>query len=202
MPHLIAPLGGITIDECVAQLSSAHDCLVTAAQEMLAHANEIEADYWGSDFKRLQVRLPSPRPAILQQSTHNFGEVVNQVAGLERLLDGLRWFATERPQAHVVSCHPSTSSAPGDNDVILSQAEEMFRIEVFDIAGSKMTNNKLHTTLQTFGLETGWVSGRLLVFVSASVAPRVAPLTRGLGRFHFASLHQGERTHVLELLHD
>jgi hypothetical protein len=202
VPHLIEPLGNIPLNDCIAQLSSAHDCLVGAAKEMLAHANDIEADYWGSDFKRLQVKLPSPRPAVLQQSAHNFGEIVNQVAGLERLLDGLRWFTTQRPNAHVVTCHPSTSSAPGDNDVILSKGTETFRVEVFDIAGTKVTNNKLHTTLQTFGLETGWVSGRLLLFVSASVAPRIGPLTRGLGRFHFESLHQGERTHVLELLHD
>jgi hypothetical protein len=201
VPHLIAPLGDIPLDDCLIRLVAAHDCLVTAAMAMLADGNEIDRECWGSEFKRLKVTLPSSRPAILQQSSHNFVEVVNQVAGLERLIDGLRWFATWRPHAHVISCHPSTSSAPGDNDVIVSEGGETFRIEVFDIAGTKVTNRKLPRTLQAFGLGTSWVAGRLLVFVSASVAPDIGPLTRGAGTYHFMQLYRGDRTHVLELLH-
>ena len=138
---------------------------------------------------------------MLQQDAHTFGEIVNQVAGLERLLDGLEWFAAEMPQGRVLSCHPSTSSAVGENDITLSASGEVFRIEVFDIAGGKIINDKLNKTLKTFGLESGWVSGRLLIVVSASVAPRITPRTNSVGPFYFTPLHEGERTHILELHH-
>jgi hypothetical protein len=200
MPHLIAPIHDVAIADCVEQLTRAHECLVTAAKETLEQAVEIAPQYWGSEFKKLRVILPESRPPVLQQEDHNLGEVVNQVAGIERLLDGLRWFAASRPTARIESCHPSTSSAPGENDVVLSDIGEVFRIEVFDISGAKITNDKLGQTLRTFGLDTGWVVGRLVLFVSASVAPRISPRTPN-GRYYFSPLFEGDRTHILELLH-
>ena len=200
VPHLIAPVHDKSLQDCPEQLREAHACLVTGAIEMLAAVRKTEPRYWGSDFKRSQVTLPPSRPVILQQGSHNFGEIVNQVAGLERLLDGLEWFAAERPAAHVQSCHPSTSSAVGENDVILSDSGELFRVEVFDIAGAKITNDKLNKTLRTFGLATGWVPGHLLLFVSKSVAPRILPRLPN-ERYYFSLLWEGEWTHILELHH-
>ena len=200
MPHLIAPIRNLSLQDCIRQLTEAHDCLVTAASAMLSAAHKTDPKYWGSDFKRLQVALPALRPAILQREAHNFGEIVNQVAGLERLLDGLEWFAIQQPDLHVDSCHPSTSSAVGENDIILSAPGELIRIEVFDIAGGKITNDKLNKPLRTFGLGTSWVPGRLLLFVSASVASRILPRVPNDG-YHYSALWEGERTHVLELHH-
>ena len=200
MPHLIAQMRELALEDCIEQLRGAHDYLVTAAIDMLGVARHTDPEYWGSDVKRLRVTLPPSRPVLIQQDTHNFAEIVNQLAGLERMLDGLQWFAPRWPGSRVDRCHPSTSSAPGENDIILSNSTGLFRVEVFDIAGGTVTNDKLNKTLRTFGLEKGWVSGRRLLFVSASVAPKILPRTTN-GRYHFAPLMQEVRTHVLELVH-
>jgi hypothetical protein len=66
VPYLIAPIRDISLKVCIEQLTEAHDCLVRAATEMLAAATAFEPRYWGSDFKRSRVTLPTARLAILQ----------------------------------------------------------------------------------------------------------------------------------------
>jgi hypothetical protein len=127
-------------------------------------------------------------------------EVVNQVASLERILDGLLWFAADRPDAHVEHCHPSTSSAVGENDITVSHEGEVFRIEAFDTVGNQIVNDKLNDTLKIFGRDSGWVSGRLLMFVSSSISRTIGPRQPN-ARYHFAALFEGERTHVFEVVH-
>jgi hypothetical protein len=201
MPHLIAAIHDVAIEECIATLDKAHRHLRDAAQSFLKTAEGIAPQYWGSDIKRLRVPLPKPRPDLLEQDSHNFIEVVNQLAGMERLLDGLRWFAEDHPAARVLSCHPSTSSARGENDVVVKSAEELFRVEVFDIVGDKIINNKLNKSLASFGFGSAWVPGRLMLFVSASVSARLLPRVPSSIGYHFSPMHLGTRTHVFEVVH-
>src|SRR5690606_39152719 len=101
---------------------------------------------WGTLLKRTRVELTAPEPpAAITKRTERLVEVINMAATLERLMDGLSWFASQPAFAAltVIDCHPSTSSSTIGNDLVLGPEPELVavRCEVTDVASSSAGQN-------------------------------------------------------------
>jgi hypothetical protein len=176
-------------------LTRAHDYLALQGRRALEEAGRrIQPDgRWGTAVKREHVQLPDQgKPTLIPRSvkTHSLGEVVNQCATLERLLDFLRWSAesgSEFSSYRVERCHPSTSSdkpnaAELDNDLVLeSQSGERAYFEISDVASESDGNRKLQKDLASLRVlaedargrflpAEHWPEGRVFVIVSAEFA--------------------------------
>jgi hypothetical protein len=160
MRHLVCSFGDTTIAEGIQDLYRAHDFLVACSVDAIRGVPE-GGPQWGCQMKRLWVLLPlEGRPSLVAKDRERFGEVVNMVATLERLLAVLGWF-DERPefrQLRIAACHPSTSSASEANDLVLSNAggEIAVRCEVSDVAaGVASQNGKELKDLASLGCAEG-----------------------------------------------
>jgi hypothetical protein len=112
-------------------------------------------------MKRKHVSLKgADRPAAVCKDAERFGEVVNMVATLERLLAAMGWFERQ-PEfmgMRVKECHPSTSSAKGSNDLLLEDATGavVVRCEVCDVASdSAGSNGKERKDISSLGCANG-----------------------------------------------
>jgi len=112
-------------------------------------------------MKRMHVGLEADaRPAAVRKDAERFGEVVNIVATLERLVAALGWFERhpEFSSLRVKECHPSTSSAKGSNDLMLEDATGavVVRCEVCDVASdSAGSNGKERKDIASLGCTDG-----------------------------------------------
>jgi hypothetical protein len=193
----------ITLSECLDLLAEAHDYLarqgVSVVQEVLGKQN---LRSWGGDLKRIRVPLPlagRPRAISCDDEDHNYIEVINQCATMERLLDALAWVMTPDSgfsDYSVEYCHPTTSSqtidgekVSHDNDLVLiSDGGTRARFEVSDVASTKDGNGKEKKDLISLGaLKEGkgreqfdviWPSSRLFLVVSKEFASRIEKPTR------------------------
>lgn len=152
------------IEHCYEELREAHHYLARNATSALYEAAALQPDErWGAGVKRMQVSLPDKhRSGLIGRglTAHNLGEVTNQCATIERLLDALLWASREpRLEGYEVErCHPTTGSAKGgpyDNDLVLvregaSSPAALF--EVSDVASSKDGNNKEKRDLANLGI--------------------------------------------------
>ncbi len=79
-------------------------------------------------------------------------------ASLERMFDVLAWLETKGGHQRVGVCHPTTSSGPGETDIVLvdEHDERTMLIEVCDVVSSKDGNNKELRTLKALGCEVAW----------------------------------------------
>jgi hypothetical protein len=80
------------------ELVDAHAFLVTAAQSSVTNLAAMPRDHWGTLMKRAPVELPTQgRPELVSPAieSHNFGEIVNQCATLERLIEAVAWAANQ-----------------------------------------------------------------------------------------------------------
>ena len=137
MPHLIAALRDIAPLEAVSMLGDAHRFLVAQACAAVERVPTADPS-WGVRMKRLEVDLEGPtRPSVVAKSTERFVEVINMVASLERLIAGIGWLAgqPEFATCRISVCHPSTSSHPGENDVVFADqtGRVVVRCEVCDV---------------------------------------------------------------------
>jgi len=145
MKHLVTTFADLPLPDARRQLIEAHDFLVARCLDALA-AIPKTGPLWGIQMKRLRVDLQTTgRPAIVCKDAERFGEVVNMVATLERLIAALGWFE-QQPECHglrVKECHPSTSSAKGSNDLMLEddKGRVAMRCEVCDVASSSAGQN-------------------------------------------------------------
>ncbi|NYZ13371.1 hypothetical protein HL658_12490 [Azospirillum sp. RWY-5-1] len=160
MACLIAPVTEpTTVGTLAANLAASHADLVQAVEHHLADvsaASRERADY-GSRFKRARVDL---RGGL----DHNFSEIINQLATVERLMDALTWFGAspEFRDHQVILCNPTTSSAGvwlpdghvAKNDLVLAAASgPVVRCEVWDGAGrDRINNGKDKSVLAALGL--------------------------------------------------
>lgn len=146
---------GITnIVEAHSHLVKAHDFLTVNALPMMEKLAKVSSDqYWGTNIKRLPVEYPECGILLAKgpATKHNFAEVVNMCATVERLLDVLQWaMASEFADYQVEICHPTTGSHPlrlkngkFDNDLILvKDGHQGARFEISDIAGDNDGNHK------------------------------------------------------------
>lgn len=143
--HLVHTLSDISLPEAVRELREAHEFLVHKAEAMFA-VMPTAGPLWGIETKRMYVDLASgPRPAAVRKDRERFGEVVNMVATLERLIPALEWFDRQAiyRDLRVAECHPSTSSAKGGNDLVLSRigGRVIVRCEVCDVASASAGQN-------------------------------------------------------------
>jgi len=147
MAHLIEPPS----DRCktswfLGELERAHHEIVEAATAWMATTFPEQA--WGASAKRSEIPLEGLHPWIGTQS-QPFGELLNQLATIERLLDALEW-SVSQGLTEVVVCHPTTSS--GDHDLVTCDENSRYcAFEVSDVAGaSGNQNGKMKVDIQTF----------------------------------------------------
>ena len=212
--HMVGAIEGpVPLAQVRAELQAAHDYLAEAARGAVVQLGGGALETWGADVKRVRVCLIGPPPPrVSERAHHNFVEVVNQCATLERLIDALGWAETAMPGYVVKSCHPTTSSTTNahDHDLVLVNAagEPDARFEVSDIlSGTVKEKNDLRTlgVLATRGGTNAWPDARLFLVVSVEMAERVCnskrPLPRSAG-FRYA-LHDhtnATRTGILEVI--
>ncbi len=166
MPHLISSLSG-SLHECHAALGERHGELVTAARRTLDRFADLESGSFGAAAKRVTVAGAGDQP---------LGEVLNQCATIERLLDAMAWSKSEFPDAVVQVCHPTTSSRKGrtnelDADLLLvsSQGLLIAAFEVSDVASSTRDGNRKESRdLGSLGVASGWSGTRHRVFLAVS----------------------------------
>jgi hypothetical protein len=145
MKHLVTTFADLALTDARRQLAEAHDFLVSRCLDALA-AIPKTGPLWGIQMKRMHVELKTTaRPAVVCKDAERFGEVVNMVATLERLIAALGWFEQE-PEfrgLRVKECHPSTSSTKGGNDLMLEDAAGIVavRCEVCDVASASAGQN-------------------------------------------------------------
>jgi hypothetical protein len=160
MKHLIATFADISLTEARRQLAESHDFLVTRSLDSLKNA-PVAGPLWGVQMKRMHVQLETDaRPAAVCKKVERFGEVVNMVATLERLVAALGWFEqhSEFKCLRVKECHPSTSSAKGSNDLMLEDdtGAVVVRCEVCDVTSeSAGSNGKERKDVASLGCTDG-----------------------------------------------
>lgn len=156
MPHLFTPLSEATpLSDWLRQLTAVHDAVarVAAARQDVVDA----VDHWGCVVKRRPVDLSGLATddsvsAFIGVTSHPFGELVNQLATVERLLDALRWAETNGAE-RVVECNPSTSHSPAgicSHDLVVARPGTTMVFEVSDVAGiTGNANRKMEKDLRT-----------------------------------------------------
>ena len=208
MGHLVKSLPidkaeRLTLAQCRILVEEAHDYLARQGASITRDVFEkSNLKTWGSDLKRIRVPLPKKgRPQIIscEGEDHNYVEVINQCATMERLLDALAWAITPTSQLSdytVEYCHPTTSSqtkdgekVSNDNDLVLLSAEgSKARFEVSDVASTKDGNGKEKKDLISLGVlregegteqfNVSWPDSRLFLVVSEKFATRVEKPSR------------------------
>src|SRR4051794_30815947 len=117
MKHLVTTLADLPLPHARRQLVEAHDFLVARCLNALATVPQA-GSLWGVEMKRLRFGLKTDaRPEVVCKDAERYGEVVNMVATLERLIAALGWFEQQPAfrDLRVKECHPSTSSAKDSN---------------------------------------------------------------------------------------
>jgi hypothetical protein len=144
--HLVDTLDDLPLPDASHRLAKAHDFLVECCLNVLTKIPKTVA-LWGIQTKRLPVELRAvTRPAIVCKDAERFGEVVNMVATIERLIAALGWFE-QQPEfggLRVKECHPSTSGAEDSNDLVLEDGSGRVavRCEVCDVVSSSAGQNR------------------------------------------------------------
>lgn len=169
MAHLVASVTAadgqrVPIGECYRLVKEARDFLAHRGSIAIAQAGSYAGTAsWGTDVKRLRVELPHEhRPQLVGPALtrHNLIEVINQCAGMERLLDALQWAQEALPGYAVERCHPTTGSTAldgrkvaDDHDLVLiGSCGEKAKFEVSDVVGSQDSNRKEQKDLLSLGI--------------------------------------------------
>ena len=133
-------------------LQSRHDAWASAAMGALQSvATEDPLSQWGTEAKRLVVTMEDNVEGEAER--HPLGEVINQCATIERLLDAMAWIAQQPGGAEAVVrlCHPTASSnktsdqkpdGVADHDLVVEVAGQQWRFEVSDVANDKNDGNR------------------------------------------------------------
>lgn len=173
MKHLVTTVADLPLAEARSQLADAHDFLVARCLAALATIPEA-GPLWGVEMKRLRVDLTSAsQPEVVRKDAERFGEVVNMLATLERLVTALAWFEQEPEfrDLRVKQCHPSTSSEKGSNDLMLEDAagKVVVRCEVCDVASdSAGSNGKERKDIANLGCTDGVPADGVRRFICTS----------------------------------
>ena len=192
MAHLIKSYSDVTYTALAGRLADAHRFLVAQAEHSL-RSLESNPERWGTLLKRSRVNLDLPdAPEAIDKPSERLVEVINMTATLERLLDGLGWFATQPAFAllKVIECHPSTSSSTAGNDLVLGPDARSItvRCEVTDVASSSAgQNGKEKKDLASLGCSTSVPSDgvRRFVCTSAEFARALTSSIRKWQRCHY-----------------
>ena len=156
MPHLVEPIKDVSLDECSIRLEACLDYLVKTGRKAAKRSIKVRSNFdWGAQMKRTFVELPKQgRPPDIGKPNpkQSLIEVINQTANILRMLDALSWIKSDQSglnRHHVDVCHPTTSSAKGETDLVLSNDDfPTAKFEVTDVVGDKDGNNKEATDLK------------------------------------------------------
>jgi len=162
-------------------LEQAHDYLVSCVKAN-SPASPVNSRSWAIDEKRLDVQIaPSiggkTKPSIIGKSSEKFGELINILATVERLIDAIEWFQQQANFSNlsVRECHPSTSSTPGSCDLMLEDEYRNLLVlcEVSDIvAGGAKTKER--SDLKNLGVKPKFPSPFRPPHLFLCVSPEMA----------------------------
>lgn len=158
----------ISVESCISILKEALIFLAEAGKNAISTFSTPTNLSWGSNIKRLAVQLPrAERPYLIpgKIDRHNFIEVANQCATMERLIDALNWVNENQDfnEYKVKSCNPTTSSSKSnsskknDRDLILIKGDNRCFFEVSDVVGTKDSNKKELKDLISLGAVSGTI---------------------------------------------
>jgi len=174
----------------VTDLTAAHDALATrmykSAHAIAAPAPSLGA-YWAVDLKRKPVSVRGAHQ-LVGVTTQPLGELINQLATVERLIGALGW-AGNNGMTDVEECHPTTSrGAKGtcSHDLVVSNNVDKMVFEVSDVAGDGNANKKIVRDLATL---LGGQTSRGNVKPGCSCT---GPSTRPARKFLAVSLSSGK----------
>jgi hypothetical protein len=145
MPHVIEPFKNATFEEALLSLREAHRFLVSRAKATIT-ASEFDEYHLGASVKRSPVKLKHDVvPNLIGKTEEKLSEVINIAATVERLIDGIEWFASQ-PQYQgyfILECHPSTSDESSGNDLVIidGNSRVAIRCEVCDVVASSAGSN-------------------------------------------------------------
>ncbi len=199
MAHLIEPMRGIRAGECLLELRECHKFMVEHTDACIGSLRDCDPGCWGVALKRLMVSFPTARPRLWgsDMEEHRFSEIINQCAGLERLIHAVEWALDELGDCVVEVCHPTTSSGADECDLTLcTGSNERLGFEVSDTVSTTRDNNgKVQGDIQR--LTDATLSRRFLVVSSDSsrLADRIFKKQKISYRHHTY-----ESTHIFELL--
>jgi hypothetical protein len=146
--NLVNRIGDVSIDDCYRKLKKAHGIIVEYSRKKIPKLAGFSESAWGTGCKRISVDMP-PKSGIPNQ---RLVETINQCATMERLLALLKWLckSSEFSRLKIDCCHPTTSSAKNENDLVLvaPATGAKIRFEVWDCAAKKINNNKLVKSLE------------------------------------------------------
>lgn len=169
MPHGVYDSAHLTgerpVLEYQRELRARHAAWAGAAIHALTEAAESGTDGWGSKAKRIKVAPTSKGSG--EAADQPLGEVINQCATVERLLDALTWVTQQSGGdcAKVLLCHPTASSSKSENapdpsgenvdhDLIVRVNGEQWRFEVSDVANADRDGNRKEAKdLKSLGYE-------------------------------------------------
>ena len=145
MPHVIKPFANEPFQNAVARLRSAHEHIVSQAQESLA-TFEGSGECWGITIKRHRVELDTRHESrLIGKPDEKLAEIINISATIERLIAAIEWFASRLNDdgSRILECHPSTSDEDDGNDLVIVNADGdiAVRCEVCDVASSNAASN-------------------------------------------------------------
>lgn len=158
MPHVVGSLKNVSFDEALMRLRKVHQFIVSRAKSTV-NKSEIDVRHWGTLMKRSTVNLTGvDAPELVGKSEEKLGEVINIAATIERLMDGIEWFASqpESQGCSILECHPSTSDEPSGNDLVIIAHDRriVMRCEVCDVASSSAgSNGKEKKDIRNLGCE-------------------------------------------------
>lgn len=205
--HLIKGFQAASFDNAIAELESAHDFLAKLCQQA---TNLSSIRSFGVQTKRQLLDLPSNgRPEFIGKGKEGIAECINQLATVERMLDALRWFQTQFPNAKVI-CHPSTSSGSSEegkgNDIQVldeNNGNVLAICEVSDIASSQRSHNgKAAKEIASLGITPQGFpndNNRRFICTSEQFAKAIHPGKVGLCKYHYVLQGANDETSLLEV---
>lgn len=161
MSSLVGPLASTPIQKVFSELDAARQTLLTALNQ-----HRFGSAVSACALKRIAVTItPS---GLVSQSSHNYSEVVNQLATLERLVDALGWMIMNPKfsQSLVELCNPTSSSmvwplAGISNDLIVSDPQG--GVHLFEVSDTEGNNNrKMKTDIERLFANKGLMLDRVV----------------------------------------
>jgi len=196
-----------TIQNAYKHLEDAHTFLVEHAHPVLGSAARVAPDgQWGTNVKRIPISFPRTDLRLLENDhiEHNFVEVINMCATIERMLDALLWAQQTGFSEHLVwICHPTASSnaearlqGEPDNDLVLISRNNdgmAAHFEVSDVSGNRDGNDKERKDLESLkvllegekgpnALNKDWPNAHMFLVVAAKFGHSICERTRRMWR--------------------
>ncbi|MDA8360202.1 MAG: hypothetical protein M0Z95_28765 [Actinomycetota bacterium] len=154
MPYLLQPVTvKTTLGKYIEELTAAHYALITqmyAATQAIPEPTAATGNYWAVNLKRNPVSVVGVHD-LVGVTTQPLGELLNQLATVERLIDALGWAKTQN-MTHVEECHPTTSRGAKEtcsHDLVVTNKVDKMVFEVSDVAGDGNANRKMVKDLAT-----------------------------------------------------